>query len=224
MFTILVVEDDPSFGKLITHVLMDEQFTPVLVRNSAEALEVLDSKLIDLMITDIMLPGIDGYGLTEEVRGAGYSFPILMVSSKETVKDKRKGFLVGTDDYMVKPIDEEELILRVKALLRRAKIASERKISIGKATLNYDTVTVGRENEQVVLPPKEFMLLYKLLSYPDKVFTRMQLMDEIWGMDTESDEHTVSVHIGRLRERFGSWPEFSIKTIRGLGYKGVKNE
>lgn len=224
MFTVLVVEDDLNFGKLIVHVLQDEQFTPVLVRNAGEALDVLDSKHIDLMITDIMMPGMDGYGLTEEVRDAGYSFPILMVSSKETVKDKRKGFLVGTDDYMVKPVDEEELVLRVKALLRRAKIASERKITIGKATLNYDTVTVRRGDETVVLPPKEFMLLYKLLSYPDKVFTRMQLMDEIWGMDTASDEHTVSVHIGRLRERFGTWQEFTIKTIRGLGYKAVKNE
>ena len=224
MFTILVVEDDPNFGKLLEHVLQDEQFTPVITRNASEALDVLDSKHIDLMITDVMMPGTDGYRLTEEVRGAGYSFPVLMVSSKETVKDKRKGFLAGTDDYMVKPIDEEEFVLRVKALLRRAKIASERKITIGKVNLNYDTVTVIRENERVVLPLKEFLLLYKLLSYPDKVFTRLQLMDEIWGMDTASDEHTVSVHIGRLRERFGSWPEFSIKTIRGLGYKAVKNE
>lgn len=224
MFTILVAEDDINFGKLIEHVLRDEQFKPVLARNAREALEILEKKHIDLMITDIMMPGMDGYRLTEEVRDAGYDFPVLMLTAKDTFKDKRKGFLVGTDDYMVKPFYEEELILRIKALLRRAKIVSERKITIGMVTLNYDSVTVSRENERMVLPLKEFMLLYKLLSYPDVVFTRLQLMDEIWGMDTASDEHTVSVHIGRLRERFGAWQEFSILTVRGLGYKAVKNE
>ena len=176
------------------------------------------------MITDIMMPDMNGYSLTEQLRDAGYNFPILMVTSKETIQDKRRGFLVGTDDYMVKPIDDEELILRVKALLRRAKIVSERKIAIGKVILNYDKIVVIRESERIELPLKEFMLLYKLLSYPDVVFTRMQLMDEIWGIDTESDAHTVSVHIARLRERFGTWPEFSIITVRGLGYKVVKNE
>jgi len=170
-----------------------------------------------------MMPGMDGYTLTEQLRAAGCDFPILMVTAKETIKDKRKGFIVGTDDYMVKPVDEEELILRIKALLRRAKIVSERKINIGKVTLNYDSLTVNRETERATLPQKEFMLLYKLLSYPDVIFTRMQLMDEIWGYDSQTDEHTVSVHIGRLREKFDSWPEFDIVTVRGLGYKAVKN-
>lgn len=223
MFNILVVEDDISFGKLMEEVLKDENFNPIIAQNAKEALHIIDIKSIDLMITDIMMPGMDGYTLTEELREAGYEFPILMVTARETVKDKRKGFIVGTDDYMVKPIDEEELILRVKALLRRSKIVSERKIIIGKVTLNYDAVSVTRESERITLPQKEFMLLYKLLSYPDIVFTRMQLMDEIWGMDSGSDDHTVSVHIGRLRERFGSWPEFSIETVRGLGYKAVKH-
>jgi len=224
MFSVLVVEDDFNFSKLIEHILQDEHFAPVLARNGAEALDILDNRHIDLMITDIMMPGMDGYDLVETVRGAGYDFPILMITAKETPKDKKKGFLVGTDDYMVKPIDEEEFVLRVKALLRRAKIVSERKITIGKVTINYDTMTASRENIRITLPLKEFMLLYKLLSYPDMVFTRMQLMDEIWGLDTESCEHTVSVHIGRLRERFASWSEFSIITVRGLGYKAVKNE
>jgi DNA-binding response OmpR family regulator len=205
-------------------VLLDERYTPVLAQNAQEALNILERQHVDLMITDLMMPGMDGYALTEQLREAGYDFPILMVTAKETIRDKRKGFIVGTDDYMVKPVDEEELILRVKALLRRAKIVSERKIVIGQATLNYDTLTVSRDSERVALPQKEFMLLYKLLSFPEQVFTRMQLMDEIWGLDTASDEHTVSVHIGRLRERFFKWPEFSIDTVRGLGYKAVKHE
>ena len=224
MLNILVVEDDSGFRKLLEAILLDEHYNPVLACNSQDALDVLSSKHIDLMITDIMMPGMDGYSLTEELRDAGYDFPILMISARETVKDKRKGFLVGTDDYMVKPIDEEELILRIKALLRRAKIVSERKITIGKVVLNYNSFNVSRETEIVALPQKEFLLLYKLLSYPDVIFTRIQLMDEIWGLDSDSDDHTVSVHISRLRERFDSWPEFSIETVRGLGYKAVKYE
>ena len=224
MFNILVVEDDLHTRKLLEDVLLDERYKPVLAEDAREALDILDHRHIDLMITDIMMPGMDGYNLTQMLRDAGYDFPILMMTAKETIKDKRKGFLVGTDDYMVKPVDEEELILRVKALLRRAKIVSERKIVIGKVSLNYDSLTVSRESERFTLPQKEFMLLYKLLSYPDTIFTRIQLMDEIWGYDSQTDDHTVSVHIGRLRERFGGWPEFDIVTVRGLGYKAVKND
>lgn len=224
MFHILVVEDDFHTRKLIADVLLDERYVPVLAEDAQKALDVLDHQHIDLMITDIMMPGMDGYTLTEMLRDAGYEFPILMMTAKETIKDKRKGFLVGTDDYMVKPVDEEELILRVKALLRRAKIVNDRKIIIGKVGLNYDSLTVSRESERFTLPQKEFMLLYKLLSYPDTIFTRLQLMDEIWGYDSQTDDHTVSVHISRLRERFGGWPEFDIVTVRGLGYKAVKND
>ncbi|MCL2057624.1 MAG: response regulator transcription factor [Oscillospiraceae bacterium] len=224
MINILVVEDDQNIRKLIEAVLLDERYNPILACDAPEALGIIDEQHIDLMITDIMMPGMDGYTLTEQLRDAKYDFPILMATAKESIKDKRKGFIVGTDDYMVKPIDEEELVLRVKALLRRAKIVSERKITIGKVTLNYDALTVSRAPERVTLPQKEFLLLYKLLSYPEKIFTRIQLMDEIWGLDTESAEHTVSVHIGRLRERFGGWPEFSIETVRGLGYKAVRND
>ena len=186
MISILVVEDDPNIRKLIEAVLLDERYSPIPAKDAQEALDILDKQHINLMITDIMMPGMDGFTLTEQLREAGYDFPILMVTAKETIKDKRKGFIVGTDDYMVKPVDEEELILRVKALLRRAKIVSERKITIGPVTLNYDTLTVSRRSERVTLPQKEFMLLYKLLSYPDTIFTRIQLMDEIWGYDTES--------------------------------------
>lgn len=222
-FNILVVEDDFHTRKLIKDILLDERYTPVLAKDASEALNILDQQHIDLMITDIMLPGIDGFKLTEMIRDAGLAFPILIMTVKETIKDKHKGFLVGADDYMVKPVDEEELILRIKALLRRSKIVNDRKISIGKVILNYDSLTVRRESEYFTLPQKEFMLLYKLLSNLDTIFTRRQLMDEIWGYDSQTDDHTVSVHIGRLRGRFGNWPEFDIVTIRGLGYKAVKN-
>ncbi|MCL2704074.1 MAG: response regulator transcription factor [Defluviitaleaceae bacterium] len=224
MIRILVAEDDPNIRKLLEVILISERYTPVLAKDAEEALDILDRQHIDLMITDIMMPGMDGYTLTEQLRGAGYNLPILMVTAKEAIKDKRRGFIVGTDDYMIKPVDEEELVLRVKALLRRAKIVNERKINIGKVTLNYDTLTITRETERFTLPQKEFMLLYKLLSYSGTIFTRIQLMDEIWGVDTESTEHTVSVHIGRLRERFYNWPEFTVETVRGLGYKAVKND
>jgi len=224
MIRILIVEDDNNLRKLMADVLYDERYTPITAKDASEALEILEDQHFDLMITDIMMPGMDGYTLTEQLRDAGYDFPILMVTARETIKDKRRGFVVGTDDYMVKPVDEEELVLRVKALLRRAKIASERKITIGLVSLNYDSMTVNRASERVALPQKEFMLLYKLLSYPNIIFTRLQLLKEIWGADTESTDHTVSVHIGRLRERFDKWPEFSIETVRGLGYKAVKKD
>ena len=224
VLTILVVEDDANLGKLMEAVLRDERFNPILAGNVQEALDVLELCHVDMIITDIMLPGADGYSLTEQLRSAGYETPILMVTAKETAADKRKGFLAGTDDYMVKPIDTEEMLLRVKALLRRAKIVSDRKISIGKVTLNYDAKTVTRGEERITLPQKEFLLLYKLLSYPDIIFTRLQLLDEIWGADSDSDHHTVSVHISRLRERFYKWTEFTIETVRGLGYRAVKHE
>ena len=222
MIRILVVEDDPNIRKLMEAALLDERYIPVLAKDAQEALDILEYQHIDLMITDIMMPGIDGYTLTEQLRDAGYDFPVLMVTAKDTIKDKRRGFIVGTDDYMIKPVDEEEMILRVKALLRRAKIASERKITVGQATLNYDTMTVSRASERISLPQKEFLLLYKLLSYPNIIFTRIQLLEDIWGVDSESNDHTVSVHIGRLRDRFDTWPEFSIETVRGLGYRAVK--
>ncbi len=225
MLNILIVEDDNNTRRLLEEIMLDEKYMPFPAKNGIEALSIIDHQHIDLMITDIMMPGMDGYYLTEQLRDAGYDFPILMMTAKSTIRDKRRGFLVGTDDYMIKPVDEEELILRVKALLRRSKIASQRKITIGKVTLNYDSLTVSRGSEQrITLPQKEFMLLYKLLSYPGTVFTRMQLMDEIWGYDSKTDEHTLSVHISRLRERFGDWPEFDILTVRGLGYRAVKND
>ena len=182
----------------------------------------MDREHVDLAIIDIMMPNMDGYELTRSLRDSQNNLPILMVSAKQLPVDKHKGFLVGTDDYMTKPIDDEEMLYRIKALLRRAKIASDHKIVIGDVVLDYDSLTVSRGTESFELPKKEFMLLFKLLSYPGKIFTRIQLMDEIWGADSETGWETVTVHIGRLRKRFEDWHEFQIEAVRGLGYKAVK--
>jgi DNA-binding response OmpR family regulator len=169
-----------------------------------------------------MMPEMDGYEFTKILRENNNALPVLMVSAKQLPEDKKKGFLVGTDDYMTKPVDEEEMLLRIKALLRRAKIVSERRIVIGEVILDYDSYTVTKKDQIMELPQKEFLLLYKLLSYPGKIFTRIQLMDEIWGNESESGWETVTVHIGRLRKRFEGWEEFEIQSVRGLGYKAVK--
>jgi DNA-binding response OmpR family regulator len=182
----------------------------------------MDREHIDLVIVDIMMPGMDGYEFTKTLRETNNALPVLMVSAKQLPEDKKKGFLVGTDDYMTKPVDEEEMLLRIKALLRRAKIVSERRIVIGDVVLDYDSYTVTKKDQVIELPQKEFLLLYKLLSYPGKIFTRIQLMDEIWGTESESGWETVTVHIGRLRKRFEGWKEFEIESVRGLGYKAVK--
>jgi len=179
----------------------------------------LDREHVDLIITDIMMPNVDGYELTRDLRDADYDLPILFVTAKDRFEDKQLGFLSGADDYMVKPVDMEEMILRVGALLRRAKISNEHKLTIGSVTLDYDSLSVSYNGQVSHLPQKEFYLLFKLLSYPNKIFTRSQLMDEIWGMDSETDERTVDVHINRLRERFGELEDFKIVTVRGLGYK-----
>lgn len=223
MFQILVAEDDKNTRKLMEAVLKANGFSPVLAKDGQEALELLDTHHIDLAILDIMMPGMDGYELTGQLRSTNYSLPILMVTAKQLPEDKRRGFIVGTDDYMTKPVDEEEMVLRIRALLRRAQIASEGRITVGDVILDYDSLSVTRGNESQTLPRKEFYLLYKLLSYPGKIFTRIQLMDEIWGMESESDDNTINVHVNRLRKRFEHYPEFTIETIRGLGYKAVKN-
>jgi DNA-binding response OmpR family regulator len=219
MFNILVVDDNESIRKLILTYLQRDGYNVTLGANGLEALEVLETIHVDLMIVDIMMPKMDGYTLTEDLRAANYNFPILMITAKETFEDKKKGFNAGTDDYMVKPIDMNEMLLRVGALLRRAKISNEHKITIGDVILDYDTLTVSTSDENFVLPKKEFYLLFKLLSNPKKIYTRQQLMDEIWGMDAEADERTVDVHIKRLREKFEHINEYEIITIRGLGYK-----
>lgn len=223
MFHILVVDDDKNTRRLFKAVLEEDGYNVTTAENGEEALEIMDRECINLVILDIMMPKIDGYEFTKTLRDGNNTLPILMVSAKQMPEDKKQGFLVGTDDYMTKPIDEEEMLLRVKALLRRAKIASEHKIVIGDVTLDYDSFSVTKGGETQELPQKEFLLLYKLLSYPGKIFTRIQLMDEIWGCESDTGWETVTVHIGRIRKRFEGWKEFEIKSVRGLGYKAVKN-
>ncbi|EDN00759.1 response regulator receiver domain protein [Pseudoflavonifractor capillosus ATCC 29799] len=222
MFRILVVEDDNGIRMLMEDALADAGYEPVLACNGLEALEVLESKHIDLIILDIMMPKMDGYELLRQIRESGMDMPVLLVTAKQTLSDKKKGFLLGADDYMVKPFEEEEMLLRVAALLRRAKILTERKLTVGSTELIYDSLTVISNGTAQTLPKKEFLLLYKLLSFNNKTFTRRQLMDEIWDLDTESDEHTVNVHINKLRDRFRDNHDFEIVTVRGLGYKAVK--
>ncbi|HIT01157.1 MAG TPA: response regulator transcription factor [Candidatus Faecaligallichristensenella faecipullorum] len=222
MFHILVVDDDKNTRLLMRAVLEGENYQVTTAENGEKALEALEREHIDLVVLDVMMPGMDGYEFTKTLRSAQNDLPILMVSAKQLPADRKQGFLVGTDDYMTKPVDEEEMLLRIKALLRRAKIVSEKKITIGEMTLDYDSFTVTKNGQVQALPQKEFLLLYKLLSYPGKIFTRIQLMDEIWGSDTDTGWETVTVHIGRLRKRFEGWPEFEIQSVRGLGYKAVK--
>ncbi len=221
MFNIMVVEDDINSRRLMCTVLEQYGYTAVPAKDGIDALEILDKKHIDLIILDIMMPRMDGFEFTETLRSSGCNTPILMVTAKQSPIDKRRGFIIGTDDYMTKPIDEEEMVLRVGALLRRSKIASERKLTVGSTLLIYDAFTVETPSGTDELPQKEFLLLFKLLSYPNKIFTRRQLMDEIWDMDSESDERTVDVHISRLRDRYRDNDNFEIITVRGLGYKAV---
>lgn len=223
MFHILVVEDDTHTRALMETVIVKEGYTVYTSKNGIEALNAFDKYHIDLIVLDIMMPEMDGYEFTKIIREWQPNIPILMVSAKQLPSDKKRGFLVGTDDYMTKPVDEEEMMLRIKALLRRSNIVNERKIVIGDVTLNYDELSVTRGSEVQTLPQKEFYVLYKLLSYPNKIFTRLQLMDEIWGLDSETTDMTVNVHINRLRKRFEGWKEFEIITVRGLGYKAVKH-
>ena len=222
MFQILVVDDDKNIRRLYRAVLEDAGYGVHTAANGEEALAVMDREFIDLVVLDVMMPKMDGYEFTRTLRENRNELPILMVSAKQLPQDKKMGFLVGTDDYMTKPIDEEEMLLRIRALLRRARIASERRIEVGNVVLDYDSLTVTRGSQVQELPQKEFLLLYKLLSYPGKIFTRIQLMDEIWGADSETGWETVTVHVGRLRRRFEGWQEFEIVSVRGLGYKAVK--
>lgn len=222
MFKILIVDDDKNIRYVMKEILESSGYVAITAADGAEALDVLLREHIDLAVVDIMMPKVDGYELTREIRSFNPDFPILMVSAKQLPEDRKRGFLAGIDDYMSKPIDADEFLLHVKALLRRFKIVNERRIKIGEVVLDYDSYTVTGHGEVQELPQKEFQLLYKLLSYPGKIFTRIQLMDEIWGVECETNPETVTVHIGRLRKRFEGWEEFEIENIRGLGYKAVK--
>lgn len=222
MFHILVVDDDKNTRRLFQAVLEAENYSVTTAADGEEALAVLDREHIDLVVLDIMMPRMDGYEFTSLLRSTNNELPILMITARQLPEDKKQGFLVGTDDYMTKPVDEEEMLLRIKALLRRAKIVSEQRIVLGDIVLDYPSFSVTKNGQTQVLPQKEFLLLYKLLSYPGKTFTRIQLMDEIWGNESESGWETVTVHIGRLRKRFEGWEEFEIQSVRGLGYRAVR--
>lgn len=219
MFDILVVEDDINTQKLMCAVLKRGGYNVYTAKDGLEALDKMETQRFDLIVLDLMMPRMDGYELCEQLRDVGENIPILMVTANQEREDKHKGFLAGTDDYMTKPFDEQEMLFRIKALLRRAQITSEHRVVMGETTVDYNTLTVSWRDEQLTLPKKEFQLLFKLMSYPNMIFTRNQLMDEIWGLETETDEHTLNVHINRLRDKFRDNPDFEIVTVRGLGYK-----
>ncbi len=222
MLKILIVEDDRELRQLFTHVLLKNGYTVEGVSNGQEGLDAMGSSYFDLIISDVMMPVMDGFEMVRQLREAGSSTPVLMITAKDTFDDMRQGFQSGTDDYMVKPVNVNEMVLRVGALLRRAQMINDRRQVLGNTVLECDSLTVIADGESSILPQKEFMLLYKMASYPGRIFTRQQLMDEIWGYDSESDTHTVDVHIGRLRERFRDNKDFKIVTMRGVGYKVVK--
>ena len=224
MFHLLIVDDDRHIRFVLKELLELEGYTIFTAKNGEEALNTIFEKHIDFVIVDIMMPKLDGYEFTKAVRSNNIDLPILMISAKQLPEDRKKGFISGIDDFMTKPIDSEELLLHIKALLRRAKNNNEKQIIIGDVILDYDSYTVSRLDEKIELPQKEFQLLFKLLSFPNKIFTRIQLMDEIWGLDCETGTDTLTVHIARLRKKFEHWPEFDIESIRGLGYKAVKHE
>lgn len=222
MFQVLIAEDDHDLRQLFSRVLVKNGYSVEGVSNGAEALEALDKKYFDIIISDIMMPVMDGYELVRTLRDSGNNIPVMMITAKDAFDDMQIGFSSGSDDYMVKPVNVNEMVLRVGALLRRSQIANERKLTIGSTVLECDSLSVTTADEQFILPQKEFMVLYKMASYPGRIFTRQQLMDDIWGYDAVSDTHTVDVHVGRLREKFGDSPDFKIVTMRGVGYKVVK--
>lgn len=222
MFKILIAEDDSELRQLFSHMLIKNGYSVTGVCNGKEALDALDKGYYDLIISDIMMPEMDGYELVSSLRTAGYSIPVMMITAKDAFDDMRMGFVSGTDDYMVKPVNVNEMVLRVGALLRRAQMINDRRLVIGGTVMECDSLTVTWDGQSAVLPQKEFMLLYKMASFPGRIFTRQQLMDDIWGYDSNTDTHTVDVHIGRLRDRFRDSKDFKIVTMRGVGYKVVK--
>lgn len=219
MFNILVADDVANIRRLYEYTLEKNGFKVFTAENGEAALDIIEKQHIDLMILDVMMPKKDGYEVLKTLRESGSNLPVLIITAKDAAEDLRRGFILGTDDYMTKPVDEMEMILRIKALLRRSKIAEEQRIVAGSTELVYDSFSVTVAGEPVVLPKKEFQILFKLLSFPGKTFTRQALMEEFWEMDSDSEARTVDVHINRLRERFRENNDFEIVTVRGLGYK-----
>ena len=222
MFNILLVEDDSNLLDILNKFLSKNNYNTFPAHNVSEAYEYLENEFIDLIISDVMMPETNGFDFIRDIRAGKYNMPVMFITAKSDFADKEEGFNAGADDYMVKPVDLNEMNLRIGALLRRAKSSSEQKLSFGQTTLEYGTWSVTDSNGTQTIPQKEFMLIYKLLSYPGKIFTRQQILDDIWGIEEMADSHTLDVHISRLRERFKNNEDFKIETIRGLGYKAVK--
>ncbi len=222
MFNILVVDDQANIRRLYEYTLEKNGYKPYTAEDGKKALSVLAAEHIDLIILDVMMPVLNGYDFLKALRSGGSDVPVLVITARDSAEDVRKAFTLGTDDYMVKPVDEVEMLLRIKALLRRARISEEQRLSVGGTELLYDSFTVRKNGADTVLPKKEFQILFKLLSFPGKTFTRAALMEEFWSMDSDSEPRTVDVHINRLRDRFRDSEDFEIITVRGLGYKAVK--
>ena len=218
MANILIVEDDRNM-RLLTSARLSDTYNVTCACDGVEALEYIHNGGIDLIVADIMMPRMDGYELLKRIREEGYNTPYLMLTAKETLDAKQQGFLLGTDDYMTKPFSSDELLWRIAALLRRANISQSKKIVIGKVTIDSEKYVVYNDSEYIEFPKKEFELLFKLLSYPDRIFSKEQLLDSVWGMTSESGEETVKTHISRIRNRLVNISEFKIITIKGLGYK-----
>ena len=224
MFNILVVDDQAHIRRLYEYTLEKNGYQPFTAGDGAEALRLMENTHIDLVILDLMMPTMDGYTFLRTMRESGSNIPVLIITARDSAADVRKAFTLGTDDFMVKPVDEVEMILRVRALLRRARISEEQRITVGSTTLIYDSFTMVQNGVEVQMPKKEFQILFKLLSFPNKTFTRASLMEEFWDMDSESEARTVDVHINRLRDRFKGNPDFDIVTVRGLGYKAMRRQ
>lgn len=222
MFHILVAEDDGELRQLFCRVLTRNGFSAVGVPDGQAALDALEHNAIDLIVSDIMMPRIDGFALVRALRETGSTVPVLMITARDGFSDMQSGFLAGADDYLVKPVNVNELVLRIHALLRRSKMVSERRQQLGQTVFDYESFSVRCGAREQILPQKEFLLLYKLISSPSHIFTRQQLMDEIWGPDSQTEARTIDVHINRLRDRFRDNPDFEIVTVRGIGYKAVK--
>ncbi len=222
MHTILVADDRQSIRRLYEYTLEKEGYKVVLAEDGEQALDILSRERVDLVVLDVMMPKMDGYDCLKAIRGSGLNIPVLIITARDSAEDLRKSFTLGTDDFMTKPVDEIEMLLRIKALLRRSKISEEQKLTVGGTELVYDSFSVIKDGVETVLPRKEFQILFKLLSYPNKTFTRQNIMDEFWSLDSDSEARTVDVHINRLRERFRDNEDFEIVTVRGLGYKAVR--
>lgn len=224
MFNVMVVEDDKNIRKLIEIKLTALGYSVITAENGAVALNKLNENHIDIMLVDAMMPVMDGFSLVKAVRGDGNNIPIIMVTARGSLADKSQGFDLGVDDYIVKPIEFDELSLRIKAVLRRAKIVSDRKITVGNTVLDYDTLTISKGEEKVVLTKTEFGIIYKLLSYPERTFSKSMLFEEFWSWDSETEEDIVKVYINRIRNKITAFSDIDVETVRGIGYRGVRNE